>query len=112
MTKQIVFMTEQEITESVEKITGGTDILLTFNETIEMDMIELSLPLKNTETDDLIASIKTIGNVAHDGQTISFPVASIIPAISNLIQIPLKNTFDICECNLYEGETLYTFFVA
>lgn len=113
MTKQIVFMTEQEMTESVEQITGGTEILLTFSEALEMDMIQVSLPLADSKTNELIASFPNTENVLQDDKTITFPVASVIPAISNLIEIPLKSTFDICECNLYdEGETLYTFFVA
>lgn len=112
MTKQIVFMTEQEITESVEKITGGTDILLTFNEELETDMIQVSLPLEESEMNDVLSTLPVIETIEQIERIVSFPVASIIPAISNLIQIPLKDTFDICECNLYEGETLYTFFVA
>lgn len=112
MTKQIVFMTEQEITESVEKITGGKGVLMIFNEVLETDMIQVSLPSEKSITAKIISALTSTEHVERNEQTISFPVTSIIPAISNLIQIPLKNTFDICECNLYENETLYTFFVA
>lgn len=112
MTKHIVFMTEQEMTESVEQITGGTDVLFTFNETLETDMIQLALPPKNSKTAQLIASFVKLEAIQETENTISFPVLSIIPAISNLIQIPLKDKFDVCECNLYEDETLYAFFVA
>lgn len=112
MAEKIVFMKEQELLESVSTITGGENVELGFSEDWELDTIRFEVPGDNSASEEFLSSLSTDMKMNKSDKVVELPVSAFIPRFSNLLNVQLEDRFDVCECNLYENDILYTFWIA
>lgn len=114
MTKNIVFMTETELSEAVERITGVSEARPGFNEEWETDTVHIPQGESKGNLPAFLTTLSSEERIGRDTdeQEVELPVSSFIPEISKMLKLPLQDKVDVCECNLFEGEVLYAFFVA
>lgn len=112
MAKKIVFMTEKEVMEAVNQTTGGTESSLGFSEEWELDTVQIPVSSNSEQLNLILASFTDKEHIQRTSTEVVVPVLSFIPALSALLDTPLTNEVEVCECNLYEDEILYAFNIA